>query len=174
MKPVPYLVTPPASLPVALNAMKSHLRVDHDDEDQGIDDLQAAAVSYLDARGGVLGRCIMPQTWVIDVTGPGPHLLPYPDGKSIAVDADGSTLTFTMELSGSGTMVTIENLGADDEATITAEYALSVERLPAAQALVKLIVGNWYENRAAVTGTSMAELPMAAGALISAMKWRHI
>lgn len=171
---IPYLVTPPASLPVTLTAMKSHLRVDHNDEDQDIDDLQAAAVAYLDARGGVLGRCIMAQTWAIDVTGPGPHLLPYPDGTGIAAEADGTTLAITTELSGSGTMVKIESLGPDDQATITAEYALPTPRLPAAQALVKLIVGNWYENRAAVTGTSMAELPMAAGALISALKWRHI
>lgn len=170
----PYLVTPPVSLPVSLGVMKDHLRVDHDDEDQDIDDLQTAAVAYLDAHGGVLGRCIMAQAWAIDVTGPGPHLLPYPDGTGISAEADGSTLTFTTCLTGSGTMVTVEGFGPDDEATITAEYALPVERLPAAQALVKLIVGNWYENRAAVTGTSMAELPMAAGALISALKWRHV
>lgn len=161
-------------MPVSLAELKLHLRVDHTDDDTTIDGQQAAAVAYLDANGGVLGRCIMAQTWAVDVTGPGPHLLPYPDASSIAADLDGTTLSVETVLTTRGTAVTIAGAKPDDTVTISAEYALPAARLEAAQMLVKLIVGNWYNNREAAIEKSMSELPMAATELISALKWRKI
>lgn len=161
-------------MPVSLAELKLHLRVDHTDDDTTIDGQQAAAVAYLDANGGVLGRCIMPQTWAVDVTGPGPHLLPYPDASSIAADLDGTTLSVETVLTSQGAAVTIADAETDDTVTISAEYGLPAARLAAAQMLVKLIVGNWYNNREAAVEKSMSELPMAATALISALQWRKI
>lgn len=57
------LITPPASLPVTLQAAKAWLRVDHPDEDATVSALIAAATSALDGRGGILGRALEPQTW---------------------------------------------------------------------------------------------------------------
>ena len=171
----PYIVTPPASLPVTMAAMKEHLRVEHNIEDALIDETQLGAVAMLDAWGGVLGRCIMPQTWAIDVTGPGPHLLPFPDASGVAAEADGGAMAVEVARTGKGQCVTISEAESGQAVTITATYGLSGERLPAAQALVKLIVGNWYENRqAVVVGQTPSELPMAASALISALRWRRI
>lgn len=171
----PYIVTPPASSPVTLEEMKSHLRVDFPDDDADIDAQQLAAVAMLDGWGGVLGRCIMPQTWAIDVTGPGPHLLPFPDASAVSAESDGDTLASTVERSSLGPLATVANAEPDQPVTIQATYGLPSERLPAAQALVKLIVGNWYENRSAVVvGHVVSDLPMAATALISALRWQRI
>lgn len=57
------LITSPAALPVSLPEAKEYLRVDHDDEDDGIGVMIAAAVSLLDGRSGILGRCLEAQTW---------------------------------------------------------------------------------------------------------------
>lgn len=171
---IPYLVAAPEFVPVLLPEMKLHLRVDHNDDDGLIEAQQMAAIAYLDARGGVLGRCIMPQTWAVDVTGAGPHLLPFPDASNIAAVLDGINLSVETALTSCGTAVTVAEAAPNDEVTITAQYALPTERFPAAVMLVKLIVGNWYENREATTESSMGALPMAADALISALRWRKI
>jgi uncharacterized phiE125 gp8 family phage protein len=57
------LVTPPAVLPLTLTQVKQHLRVDHDDEDATIAAILSAATSHLDGREGLLGRCLLEQTW---------------------------------------------------------------------------------------------------------------
>jgi uncharacterized phiE125 gp8 family phage protein len=59
------LITPPAALPVALQEAKDYLRVTHDSEDDGIEGMIAAAVSMLDGRNGILGRCLEPATWEV-------------------------------------------------------------------------------------------------------------
>jgi len=57
------LVTPPASSPISLTEVKAHLRVDHTDEDTHIQLLIDAATTYLDGWTGILGRCLVSQTW---------------------------------------------------------------------------------------------------------------
>jgi len=57
------LVTPPGAMPVTLAEAKQHCRVDHTDDDAMITLYIAAATSLLDGEDGILGRCLMPQTW---------------------------------------------------------------------------------------------------------------
>ena len=172
---IPYLVTPPVTLPVSLPEMKAHLRVDGDDEDALIESLQMGAVAMLEGWGGVLGRCILPQFWAIDVTGPGPHPLPFPDASEIVAEVSGAPLDVLVKMGGAGVEVSIHDAPADQAVTIKAKYGLPDERRAAAEVLVKLIVGNWFENReAVVVGTIAAELPMAANALIATLRWMRI
>ncbi len=63
----PVLLTPPATLPVSLAEVKARLRIDHDDEDADLGALLAMAVAVLDGRSGLLGRCLMAQTWRVDL-----------------------------------------------------------------------------------------------------------
>ena len=62
MRP-PVLVTAPAALPVSVEDVKRHLRVEASDDDGLITALIQAAVATLDGYSGLLGRCLVSQTW---------------------------------------------------------------------------------------------------------------
>lgn len=57
------LVTGPTDPVVPLSAIKQHLRVDHDDEDELIEAFTDAATQMLDGPSGILGIALAPQTW---------------------------------------------------------------------------------------------------------------
>lgn len=61
----PALIDPPTVDPVSLAEVKTHLRVDHNDDDTLINVLIAAATDHLDGYGGILGKCLMRQKWRI-------------------------------------------------------------------------------------------------------------
>lgn len=167
----PYLITAPANPPVDLADMKAHLHVDPDDDDASIVGYQAGAVAVLDAWGGVLGRCIMPQTWAIDVIGPGPHLLPFPDATEIVAESGGVAVGVEVSRTGLGQCVTVADAAPDQEITIEAVYGLPAERLPAAQTLVKLMVSRDYD---APHGPAYDSMSRSIDALISALRWRRL
>lgn len=54
------LITPPAALPVTLEQVKAHLRVETADDDNYIAELMAAAVAHVEAE---TGRALIAQTW---------------------------------------------------------------------------------------------------------------
>lgn len=58
-------ISRPTADVVSLLEAKLHLRVDGDDEDDLIQGLIDAAVSYLDGADGVLGRALAPQDWEV-------------------------------------------------------------------------------------------------------------
>ncbi|WP_026987656.1 head-tail connector protein [Fodinicurvata fenggangensis] len=55
--------TPPATDPLTLEDVKAHLKVEGTEEDGLISDLIAAAVQKIDGRDGVLGACLITQSW---------------------------------------------------------------------------------------------------------------
>lgn len=174
----PYLVTGPTQAPVTLSEMLVQLRIEADAPTETaleVSEMIGEAVAHLDGYGGALGRCIMPQSWAVDVVGPGPHLLPFPDASNVAAASGVDSLEVTTEICPQGIYATVSDAVADQEVTITATYALPAQRLPAVKRLIKLIVTTWYDNRASViVGKSVSTLPMAADALVSALRWRQI
>ena len=54
------LVTPPATLPVTLDALREHLRIAETDEDAYLSDLLAAATAHVEAASG---RKLVTQVW---------------------------------------------------------------------------------------------------------------
>ena len=134
-------LTAPIHPVVSLSDIKAHLRVLHDDEDLDIQALTDAATSWMDGWDGVLGRCVMPQTWLIE---PGDLAAGFrlPDVSEATVNEDGS---------------------------MTVTCAMPAEKLPSVQAAVKLLVGHWYLNREA-SGKSMTEQPLAVRALLEPLR----
>lgn len=98
----PVLVTPPAELPVTLAEAKVQLRVFHDEEDDKILRHVRTAVGHLDGYRGVLGRCLVEQTWSQAFDAWDAYLtLPFPDARDIVVtyrDDAGDTQTVLSSL----------------------------------------------------------------------------
>jgi uncharacterized phiE125 gp8 family phage protein len=92
------LVTPPATTPVSLAEAKTHLRVDHSDDDTLITGLINAAVAHLDGKDGILGRALITQVWELKLDEFCPAIrLPLPPLATVDaityVDTDGVTQT---------------------------------------------------------------------------------
>lgn len=172
------LVTAPTQPVVSTPDLREHLRVTDVGEDAYIASLAAGAVAYLDGWGGVLGRAIRPQVWRQEFDGWGTLKLALPDVTTVAVtyeDSDGDEQPVTgATLRKCGTAWVVEADGPDTQRVfVNMTCALPATRLPAAQAIVKLLVAHWYLNREAV-GEAMQEVPMSADALIAALRYRAL
>lgn len=179
------LVTPPVLRVVEVHDLMEHLRVTGTEEAGLLDSFEAAAVAHLDGWTGVLGRAIRPQTWRQEFGGWGCHALALPDVTAVvsvtAEDADGVEVTGGTAVlrarANGGWMV--DTKGADGTAIparvwVTYTCALPASLLPTVEVIVKMLVGHWFENRTAVSAAPMSEIPMAAQALIGAMRWRWV
>lgn len=96
------LTTPPAEEPVSLAVAKVHMDVDYTDHDAYISSLIATVSAHMDARDGVLGRCMVTQTWTMKLDdfprGERPIYLPFAPTQSITsvkyYDADNALQTW--------------------------------------------------------------------------------
>jgi uncharacterized phiE125 gp8 family phage protein len=179
----PVRTVAPASLPVTLAEAKAHLRVDDDDDDALIDALIAAATGYLDGWSGVLGRCIVSQTWRQDLPefpACGMIRLPFPDVASVTVaytDTTGAAQTLAAEnydlaqdergsflrVSDDGAWPGTKDIPDAVRVTMVAGYSTIP---PSLKAAILLYIGLLYENReAVVVGMTVSELPLAFEAL---------
>jgi uncharacterized phiE125 gp8 family phage protein len=180
----PILIEAPAQL-LTVSEVKVHLRLDHDHdhEDLLIRVLIDVAVGWMDGWQGVLGRCILRQTWAIKAGALASMALPFPDPQSAVVsylDAAGASQTVdpsafrVRTVRGAGQLVFAETFtappllaGRDDAVTVTAVYGRDAAPAPLKVAVL-MLVGHWYRNReAVVTGTTTAEVPMAVQSLIA-------
>lgn len=181
----PELVTAAAETPVSVIEAKAHLRVDHDDEDALVTTLIEAATAHLDGYAGILGRCLVTQTWRQDFDGfsrcmrlpllaatiasvkyrvsAGTLATVASADYSLKADALGSYVRFNDDYSYPGDL-------AQSQAVLiefTAGYG-DADAVPAAiKAAILLLVGHWYANREAVTSDSAVTLPMAVDALLT-------
>lgn len=157
----------PASDPLTTSEVKEHLRVDHTDEDSLIATYTAAALAYLDGYSGVLGRCLITQTWqqkFSDFPSGYKLALPFPDVQSVSVayvDTNGDPQT----LSASNYELAEGDLGAylrladgavwpstdevTDAVTVTmvCGYGDAADVPAPIKAAMLLHIGTLYENR---------------------------
>lgn len=184
----PALVSAAAVTPVTLAEAKAHLRVDHNDEDTVITGLIAAATSYLDGWQGVLGQCLITQSWRQDFNDFPMTILRLPMSPvqsitSIVYRQDNGTETtmdaakyrISTDAQGAFLELTVDEVwpvAGDrvDAVSVTAVYGYGDAETDVPQSIrhaILLLIGNWYENReAAVIGVQVAQLPMAVNALL--------
>lgn len=175
----------PSSEPVTLEQAQAHLRVGSGAENALIAALISAAVSHLDGWSGILGRCLITQTWRQDYSSFGCMKLPFPNVASAVVaytDENGASQT----LAGSnyhiingvgGTSIALADGGSFPgtasrpdavRVTFVAGYGAADAVPSGLKAAILLHVGHLFENRAAVeVGASPAILPLAYEALVA-------
>lgn len=188
----PVLVTPPVTLPVTLAEAKRHLRVDGSDEDALIDGLIRAVVSYLDGWTGILGCCLVEQTWRqnFDHFGCWMHLRLDPIIEIVSItyrNADGQIATvsdshYARVTDSTGSYV-FWDAAYSPPSDLYEQGAVSVtfkagypevdgkSTVPDAIKLaILLMVGHWYANREAVAEGVFNEVPMSAKSLINTFR----
>lgn len=165
----------PEITPVSLDDVKRHLRVDHSDDDALITALIAAAVDHLDGWTGILGRCLVEQTWRQDFE-QFASCLPLPLGpviKIVSVTHDAGTVdqaSYSLVTDAGGRARAEFASGASVAGPVSVSYEAGspVADVPAAlKVAILLMVGNWYANREASTEAAMTELPIGVNALIA-------
>lgn len=166
------LVEAPAPF-ITLDEVKAQCRVDHTDEDVLLEQAIGAAISHLDGYRGTLRRCIVNQTWRLDVARPCRTVrLPFPDISEVSVaftDApvgpvpfsqchDGLAINFGAVL---GRPVTI---------TFTAGFGPVDAVPPAIKTAALMLVNFFYSHRGGGDGPMF---PPEVDAMVSPFKvWR--
>lgn len=185
----PVRVTPAAVPVVTWAEADTHLRLDGDTSQQTyVEMLVEAATAHLAGYAGVLGRCLVNETWRQDFSdwlASGVLRLPFPDVSGVTVkyyDADNveqtvaSSLYETLEdsrgayvrfLDGFTSPTVYDDRSDGVQVTLVAGYGAAGSDVPAAiRAAVLLLVGHYYENREAV-GENSIELPLGVAALVA-------
>lgn len=175
----------PASEPVTLEQVKAHLRVDSNDENTLIAALVSAAVSHLDGWSGILGRCLVSQTWRQDFCSFANLKLPFPNVQSVVIaytDQNGVPQTVAgtnyhivnehcgsrIMLAEGGAFPAAANQPDAVRVTFVAGYG-AADAVPAGlKVAILLHIGHLYANREAVSvGLSAAGLPFGYDALVA-------
>lgn len=182
----PVRVTPPAETPVSVAECKSHLRVDHSDDDTIIGMFLNAAVARIDGRAGILGRCLVTQTWRLDLAcWPRTSLqrLPFCDVSAISSVQYSDTSNVEQTVDSALYQLHADELGGlvwfrsaftapslyDDRLdpvriTFTAGYGAASAVPYDIKAAILLMVGDFYDNREdTVVGAGLDARPLPRG-----------
>lgn len=180
------LITAPVDAPVSLDEMKEHLRVETDAEDDLITAYRDAAVAHLDGWRGILGMALMAQVWELTLDEfPGDEIR-LPLGPVINIvsvkydDEDGDETTidaaeYDLDANDNPAWLlpvdswptTLDGINAV-RVRFTAGHATAAEVPEPIKQAIRLIVGNWYQNREeVVVGSTVAKLPNAADVLLA-------
>ncbi|WP_428526021.1 head-tail connector protein [Roseibium sp.] len=181
----PKRILAPTETPVTVEDAKCHLRVSSSEDDALIAGLIDTAVDSFDGRAGILGRCLVWQTWKAWFHGfpCGRSVrLPFPDVDAASVvvrylDTTASEQTFPATgfnvFEDTGGAYLLRHPEGLWPATCDRPDAVSVEfragfgsaaEVPGAlKSAILLLVGHLYENREAVTqGARAGEMPLGA------------
>ena len=176
----PVLTVPPAAPPVSLIEAKTHMRVSGSDEDALISALIDAATGYLDGWAGILGRCIVSQTWRQDLPCFSDEIrLPLPDVQSAVIaytDLAGATQTVLASnyyvVNRVGGAALVRNSTFSWPATANLPNAVRVSMVcgyattpPALKSAILLHIGALFTNRESVSASNL--MPFAYDALVA-------
>lgn len=172
-------VTAPAETPVPLSLVKAHCRIDHDDEDLLLQHYLDAAVSYLDGYSGVLGRCMVTQTWRADITRVGEVIaLPFPDIQVTTADftdATAGALVYEWhESMAFPALIPTGGFGRPASVTFTAGYG-GPDDVPAAlKDAILMLTLHRYDMRAPVVEGNMNSVPLGFDAMIAPFRVQRV
>jgi len=183
------IVTVPAAEPISTAEAKSHLRVEHADDNTLIDSLVVAARQKVEHD---TWRALVTQTWdyfldAFPVSADSPIVVPRAPLASVTTvkytDADGSTVTtlnaanYYVDTASEPGRIQLQDgevWPADElrpangvEVRFVAGYGAAGDVPQALKQLIYLLVGHWYENReASISEVSITDVPLAYWALM--------
>ncbi len=167
------LVTPPAAQLVDLKEAKQQCRVDGDDENPVLQRAIDAAMSWLDGYRGVLGRCILSQSWRRTIPGgAGTVRFPFPDVSCVSAefaDDAGGAATYVIRDTDRIELRSVQ--GRPVNVTITAGFGNVSDVPPAIKQAALMLVDFYYNNRGG--GSEGRGVPPEVDAMISPFRvWR--
>lgn len=182
---LPRLITPPADYPVEVSELREHLRLEPGVEGAALQMYIAAATAQLDGFSGILGRCLIEQTWRLDFADWSCLRLPFPDCKSAVVvwrDAAGSPITVAAQdywleetalavevrfISGWSAPSLPSGGAAPVSVTFVAGYGAADAVPKGIRQAILMQAGHFYRYRESGTDEAVTTLPMAYDALIT-------
>lgn len=190
----PLLLTPPAGPLVALVDIKAAVGAPPASDDLLLTALEVAVVDLLDGYDGVLGRCLMTQSWSFAVDGWGGREidLPFPDVTSAIVtydDENGARQTmpeanYEIIEAACGAMILIKDevalpfLGGDAafpvQITCEAGYGDADDVPKAIGQAIKLKVAYWYDMELRGAAYDANAAPSSFNALIAPYRWAQV
>lgn len=177
----------PATTPVTLPEARAQCQIEATDTsfDTLVQIYLDAATAHLDGYSGILGRCIVTQSWKQEFDDFAKCLrLPMPAATISSITYLGDDGTTTTTVAAANYALHHDALGSyvrfiDDfsvpsglwetkavAVTFTAGYGAAAAVPAAIKAAVLLLLTHWFQNRAAVV-EDVAELPMGVSALIA-------
>lgn len=192
----PVRTAAPATLPVSVDELRTHLREDSSEQDVVLLAAIQAATAALDGWAGILGRALISQAWRQDFDGfpAEPRLrLDLGDLISVTTVAYTDTAGVEKELSASLYSVHADAIGPylrlrkgetwpatdeqDDAVRVTAVYGYGTDAtsVPAPiRSAILLMAGDLFRAREASSGTPLVEhqMPLAAGKMIESYRRR--
>lgn len=183
-------VSGPAADPVSLAEAKDHERISHTSEDSLVETYLAAAIARFDGRDGILGRCLISQTWelALDAFPAGEIAVPLPPLQSIDsityVAPDG-TATLAAEayrvagIGARGRIAPVDAWPSTDPrpeavtVTFTAGYGDTAADVPwPIRRGILEVFGDMYRYRETMTDAQVYSLPRSAMALVAPFRER--
>ena len=167
--------TPSASI-ITVAELKSHLRVDFDDDDDLISDLVVAAQGHIEGPEGI-GLALAPSTWRLSLDHfPADQVISIPLGPVTAVtgitylDTAGAT---RIDLDGRPARIT-PALTKDWPATADLVGAVKVTFTagpatpdPGLKRAVLMLAAHWYANPSATAPGQVPEIPLGVAAILA-------
>lgn len=132
----------PAQPIVLLSEAKAQFREVANFEDWLIQGHIDAAEAYLDGFDGVLGRCVMPQTWRASADEVACGIRPH------------------------DVIETTEN----EDGTVDYVCGMPAHKVPIVRLAMLQILAHWFDHRDAVTELRLMEMPMGARALLASVR----
>ncbi|WP_313349793.1 hypothetical protein [Paracoccus sp. (in: a-proteobacteria)] len=164
---IPRRVAEPAGPVVSLDELRDHLLVNPGERDSQIEALEVQAVAHLDGYRGILGRCILPQQWVVDYNEAGTFRLPLPDvSAATAVDEGGASVEISLCSDALGSVVTIPG-----PCTVTMTCAMPPETLDAVKGAICIWVQKRFDG---LTGPEGKSFDDAFNDQIAALRWTRV
>ena len=184
----PVRITPPTELAISVEDAKAFLRVDGADENTLIEALIEAATNHLDGRSGILGRCLVTQTWryrfvsfrrCIDLDMPGATsaVVRYTDQNGVQQGLAAGDINVVETIRGSQIVLADSVNGSDWFGAFEADVTFGTSPLllpPAILQAIRILVAHWYANREVIVPGGAFEVPMSVRALISPYRWMSV